>query len=132
MSEVFKFEGNIVNLAELFDSISYFEVRNRVTNHLLGYLSLPPHIVTDSYIRIPLIKSPHSGVKFDFYDNFPEGFKYREFQVRTAYSNKGRELFRYIEADFNDWSDIVKDKKDSFATEYLTIGGVDYVRLSEN
>jgi hypothetical protein len=134
MSELLKFEGNIVDLDNLFNPLSYVEVRDARTNHLLGYVTFPRHILSNPRVRIPLSKTSHYGVRFAYEDNFPIhcNAEYREFQVRTAFDYKGQSLFKYLEADFNDWKDIVKDKKDSFATEYISYNGVRYIKLSNN
>jgi len=134
MSTTLKFEGNIVNLDNLFSPLHYLEVRESKTSHLLGYLSFPHHLIQNPTVRIPLVKTSHYGVKLDFEDNFPTccNAQYREFQVRTAFDYRGRPIFKYLEADFNDWEDVVKDKKNEFASEYMTVKGVDYIRLSKD
>jgi hypothetical protein len=129
--DILKFEGNIVDLDNLFNPLSYLEVREAKTNHLLGYLSLCHHFIDNPTVKIPLRKTSHYGVKFDFEDTFPTccHAKYREFQVRTAFDYRGYPIFKYLEADFNDWKDVVNDRKDQIATEYKSIKGVIYMRL---
>ena len=131
MSTTLKFEGNIVNLYNLFNPLNYLEVREAKTSHLLGYLSFPHHTIQNSTMRIPLRKTSHYGVKFDFEDTFPTHChaQYREFQIHTAFDYRRRPIFKYLEADFNDWKDIVEDKKDEFSTEYMTVKGVEYMKI---
>ena len=132
--DILKFESNIVDLDTLFNPLSYLEVREAKTNHLLGYLSFPHYTIQNPTVRIPLRKTSHYGFKSDYEDTFSTccHAQYREFQVRTAFDYRGNSIFKYLEADFNDWKDIVKDKKDEFADEYMNIKGVDYIRISQD
>ena len=111
--EVLKWDGDFLATPE-YSHPCQVEIYENVTGILLGLVAcIPPNLLRNDSVRVPLRETAHYGETFEKEEKFPEvGIcKYVEFKVEDFYFNGGRSKKRCLWIDHAEWRKLLDDRK---------------------